>query len=331
MPPLLDEAGVAAHVVARGLAGAGEAMTVEPLSGGFINNVFRVTVGDRAYAVKQGLLESSRTVLRADIGRMAMEAAAMEAIRRSVGDDCPIPTLIDHDSAGHVTVMTAAPRTAVLYQDELMAGRCHPAAAFRIGAFAGRLHVSTAHDHGLAERFAGNPGFLLRDQSIRSVRNHCPDLGDDIDAILAADRVHASALVDYDITPKNVLVHGDAVTKLDFECCQYGDPAFDVGVALAHYPVVAYARPELRAALLDEARAWYAGYAAQLAAPPDAEFVLRTRDYLAAMLLARSNGDLIFDFLQPHRAEVESAARRVLAAPLDGMDALLELSFIRGG
>ncbi len=318
-------------MVARGLARAGEPIAVEPLSGGFINNVFRVTAGGREYAVKQGLLESSRTVLRADIGRVAMEAAAMEAIRRSVGPDCPIPTLIDHDPAAHVTVMTAASRSAVLYQDELMAGRCHPGAAFRIGAFAGRLHASTAHDRALAERFAGNPGFLLRDQSIRSVRNHCPDLGDAIDAILAADRLHASALVDYDITPKNVLVHGDAVTKLDFECCQYGDPAFDVGIALAHYPVVGFARPQLRAALLGEARAWYAGYAAHLGTSPGAGFVTRTRDYLAAMLLARSNGDLIFDFLQPHRAEVESVARRMLVAPLDGMHALLELSFIRGG
>jgi Ser/Thr protein kinase RdoA (MazF antagonist) len=328
-PPLLDEAGIGAHLVSRGIVGEGEALAVEPLSGGFTNNVFRVTVGEREYAVKQGLLESPRTVLRAGIGRTAMEAAAMEAIRRAVGAGCPIPTLVDHDPTGHVIVMTAAPRTAALYEDELMAGRCHPAAAFRIGAFAARLHASTAHDRSLADRFGGNPGFLLRDQSIRSVRTHRPDLGDAVDAILAADRIHASALVDYDITPKNVLVHGDAVTKLDFECCRYGDPAFDVGIALAHYPVVGFARPEMRAGLLDEARAWYAGYASHLGAPAGAEFVLRTRDYLAAMLLARSNGDLILDVLQPHRAEVESLARRVLATPLDGIDALLELIFTR--
>ena len=323
MPPL-DAGTVGAYLATCGVVAGTCPIEVEPLSGGFINSVFRVTADGHEYVVKQALAESSRTVLRADIRRSEMEARAMAAIRRSVGPDCPIPEVLVHDPAAHVTVMTAAPRSAVLYQDELMAGRCHPAAAHGVGAYAARLHESTTGDRSVARRFAVNPGFALRDQTIRSVAATLPDLRDIIDTILDRDRAHASALVDYDITPKNILVHGDAVTKLDFECAKWGDPAFDVGLALAHLLLVAFSRPELTAGLVDEARAWYAGYTDHRAAVPDPGFVLRAKDYLAATMLARSNGDLIFDFLEPHRAVVAAAARTLLDEPHDRVEAVLE-------
>jgi len=322
--PPLDASTVGAYLITRGVVTGAGRVDVEPLSGGFINSVFRVTADGREYVVKQALAESSRTILRADIRRSEMEARAMSAIRRSVGPDCPIPQMLVHDSAAHVTVMTAAPRSAVLYQDELMAGRCHPAAARGVGAYAARLHESTTGDRSLARRFATNPGFALRDQTIRSVAATLPDLRDIIDTILDRDRAHACALVDYDITPKNILVHGEAVTKLDFECAKWGDPAFDVGLALAHFLLVAFSRPELTAALVDEARAWYTGYTDHRAAAPDRGFVLRAKDYLAATMLARSNGDLIFDFLEPHRAVVAAAARCLLDEPHDRIESVLE-------
>jgi len=324
--PPLDATTVGAYLASCGVVAGARPVEVEPLSGGFINSVFRVTADGREYVVKQALAESSRTILRADIRRSEMEARAMAAIRRCVGTDCPIPEVLVHDPAAHVTVMTAAPRSAVLYQDELMAGRCHPAAARGIGAYAARLHESTGGDRSLARRFATNPGFALRDQTIRSVATACPDLRDVLDTILDRDRAQASALVDYDITPKNILVHGDAVTKLDFECAKWGDPAFDVGLALAHFLLVAFSRPELTAALVDEARAWYAGYTDHRAAAPDPGFVLRAKDYLAATMLARSNGDLIFDFLEPHRAVVAAAAGALLDEPHDRIEAVLERS-----
>jgi len=322
--PPLDVSTVGAYLASRCVVSDAGPVEVQPLSGGFINSVFRVTADGREYVVKQALAESSRTVLRAGIRRSEMEARAMVAIRRSLGPDCPIPEMLVHDTVAHVTVMSAAPRAAVLYQDELMAGRCHPAAARRVGAYAARLHERTGGDRSLARRFATNPGFALRDQTIRSVAGACPDLRDVLDTILDRDRAHASALVDYDITPKNILVHGDAVTKLDFECAKWGDPAFDVGLALAHFLLVAFSRPEATAVLVDEARAWYAGYTTHRAAAPDRGFVLRAKDYLAAMMLARSNGDLVFDFLDPHRAVVAVVARTLLDEPHDHMETVLE-------
>jgi 5-methylthioribose kinase len=321
--PPLDVSTVGAYLFFCGLVADPGRLEVEPLSGGFINNVFRVTADGHEYVVKQALAESTRTVLRADIRRSEMEAAAMVEIRRFVGSDCPIPEVLVHDPDAHVTVMTAAPRTAVLYQDELIAGRCHPAAAHAVGAYAARLHETTGGDESLARRFATNPGFALRDQTIRSVGDTLPDLRDNLDTILDRDWAHASALVDYDITPKNILVHGDAVTKLDFECAKWGDPAFDVGLALAHFLLVAFSRPDLGAALVDEARAWYAGYTAHREAAPDPGFVVRAKDYLAAMMLARSNGDLIFDFLEPHRAVVAAVARTLLDEHHERMEQVL--------
>lgn len=323
-PQLLDETSVAAYLRVRGIVAEGEAAVVEPLSGGFINNVFRVTAGGREYALKQALTESRRTVLHADIRRSIMEAQAMKVIKSSVGPDCPIPDVLYYDPANYVTVMTAAPRTAVLYQDELMAGRCHAAAAYQIGVYAGRLHRATTGKRSIARQFATNPGFELRDQSIRSAGTTHPDLQDALDTILTRDRQHATALVDYDITPKNVLIHDNNVTKLDFECVKYGDPAFDVGVALAHFLLVVFCAPRLRESLVGAARSLYLGYTEQLGAPPGPAFVRRVKDYIAAMMLGRSDGDLILDFLRPHRAAVNLVARRLLTTRLDDMEEVLQ-------
>ncbi|MFC5212206.1 phosphotransferase family protein [Pseudonocardia sulfidoxydans] len=95
-----------------------------------------------------------------------------------------------------------------------------------------------------------HPGFALRETSIRSILARNPDSRDIVDRAFWLNRCAASVLVDSDLTPKNVLVHGSEITKLDFECAQWGPPALDVGVVLAHYMLHAVANPAQSGPLL---------------------------------------------------------------------------------
>lgn len=310
----LETAGVRPYLVEQGVLGPSDEAVVEPLSGGFVNRVFRVTAGDRSFVVKQGLAESERTLLRADVRRALMEAAAMQAIGELLGDDAPIPALLHHDPGNFVTVMTAAPRDAVLHEPELLAGRFHRRVPSLVGAYAARLHAVTRDNAEIRTRFADNPGFALRDQSIRSASRRNPDLTEHLASLLARNRAEASALVDADITPKNVLVHGDAITKLDFECTRWGDPALDVGIVVAHYVLIAFARPAWRDAVMGEAEGFLAAYE-QTAEPLPAAVLQRSCEYAAAMMLGRVDGDLVLEYAAPHRDPVNRLARRLLAAP----------------
>jgi aminoglycoside phosphotransferase (APT) family kinase protein len=325
----LDEANIAGYLEGRGLVAAGEAVAVRRLSGGYVNNVFRAETGGRALILKQSLPAAQRTVLTAGIGRALFEVAAMKAIRECLGPRAPIPTIVDDDPANYVAVMTPAPDSAVLYDSELLDGRLHPGTGRRLGTYAGHLHARTEGRADVAAAFADNPGFALRDQTIRSVAAAHPDLAAVIDDALRRNRTEARVLVDADITPKNVLVHAGGITKLDFECTQWGHPALDVGIVVAHYVLLGFARPVLRHPLLGEARECYDAYTALRPEARSPAFAADVALYAALMMLGRADGALVFDYLIPHRPRLRVLAADLCAAPA-GIDEILTLAAGRG-
>ncbi len=309
----LDERNIVGYLLGRGLLEHSGDAVVRTLSGGYVNNVFRVEGGGRVYIVKQSFEAARRTVLQADIRRALMEVAAMKAIKRLLGSLAPIPTILDDDPENYVSVMTPAPDDAVLYDTELLAGRFHPGTGRRLGDYVGHLHAITLESPEIARDFGFNPGFALREQSVRSAASANPDLAPLIETALRRNRDEARVLVDADITPKNVLVHDGGITKLDFECAQWGHPAFDVGIILAHFVLLGFARPHWRVALLTEARACYEAYASVRDEARSAEFVSHVAEYAGVMMLGRADGDLVFDYLVPYRPPL-----RVLVGELAG-------------
>ena len=321
----LNEQNLAEYLLGRGLLDDGNRATVRTLSGGYINNVFRVESAGRVLIVKQSFAAAQRTILRADIRRGLVEVAVMKAIKSLLGADAPIPTILDDDPDNYVSIMSPAPDNAVLYDTELLAGRFHAGTGRRLGTYAARLHEATGAAPEIARDFRDNPGFALRDQSIRSAAAANPDLALLMETMLRRNSEEARVLVDADITPKNVLVHDGGITKLDFECAQWGHPAFDVGIVLAHFVLLGFARPESRAALLSEGRGCYEGYAAIREEARSPEFVSDVARYAAVMMAGRADGDLVFDYLVPYRPALRALVAR-LAVDVTSIDQLLALA-----
>jgi hypothetical protein len=311
----LDEHSIGRYLCQRGLLDDPAPM-VRRLSGGYVNNVFRVEGGGRVLIVKQTLAAARRTVLEAPIGRGLAEVSVMKAITRLLGEASPIPRIVDDDPDRYVSVMTPAPDDAVLYDTELLEGRFHPGTGSRLGTYAAHLHRATLGSEEIARDFGANPGFALRDQSIRSAGPPNPDLAPLVDGALARNRDEACALVDFDITPKNVLVHHAGITKLDFECAQWGDPAFDVGIVVAHFILLGFARPWWRTRLLTEARGCCEAYAAVRPEGASAGFVNKVFEYAGVMMLGRADGDLVFDYLVPHRPALRALVGELAAGPI---------------
>lgn len=306
----LGEGNIVEYLVGRSLLGPTNDTVVRKLSGGYVNNVFRVEGGGRIYIVKQSLEAARHTILQADVRRALMEVAAMKAIKKLLGSLAPIPTILDDDPENYVSVMTPAPDDAQLYETELLAGRLHPGTGGLIGAYAAHLHMATLDSGETAEAFGLNPGFALRDQSIRSAAPANPGLAPLIETVLRRNQENARVLVDADITPKNVLVHNNGITKLDFECAQWGDPALDVGIILAHFVLLGFARPQWHRRLLAEARACFDVYSSIFDEARSAEFVSNVSEYAGVMMLGRADGDLVFDYLVPHRPRLRSLVSR---------------------
>jgi aminoglycoside phosphotransferase (APT) family kinase protein len=321
----LDEHNLAEYLRGRGVVDRSGDAVVRTLSGGYINNVFRVESAGHVYIVKQSFPAAQRTILRADIRRGLMEVAVMKAIKSLLGADAPIPTILDDDPDNYVSIMTPAPDEALLYDTELLAGRFHEGTGRRLGVYAARLHEATAGAPDIARDFRHNPGFALRDQSIRSAAGANPDLAPLIETMLRRNADEGRVLVDADITPKNVLVHDDGITKLDFECAQWGHPAFDVGIILAHFVLLGFARPASTAGLLTEGRGCYEGYASIREEARSAEFLSDVARYAGVMMLGRADGDLVFDYLVAHRLALRTLVAE-LATDVTSIDQLLGLA-----
>ncbi|MPZ70186.1 MAG: phosphotransferase [Actinobacteria bacterium] len=310
----LTEEDIIGYLTDNGVLDPYEQIEVIRCSGGYVNVVFRVNRrAGNDLVVKQSFEKSQRTVLRADIGRAAYEVYTMRTLKQFVGLDCPTPWVIHHDPREHLVVMAAAPRHAVLYDDELLAGRVMPGIGRQLGTYVGRLHEKTKGIDKLATLFRHNPGFALREQSIRSVVKRHPDLTPAVEAALRRNVGNAHALVDADTTPKNVLLHDGTITKLDFECAQWGDPALDLGIVIAHYALHAIAGPAAAQQVLAEAAACYEAYQAIFSMAASQEYMQAVARYAALMMLGRSDGDLVFEYLVPYRRQINKAARAMLA------------------
>jgi 5-methylthioribose kinase len=134
------------------------------------------------------------------------------------------------------------------------------AAARRIGRFLGTLHAGTRGE-ALAERFRNDEmrrlhgdhvfalpyrpnDFPLAPAVARRARAIWSDaaLVSRIDASYERYLSTAAALVHADVQPTNLLLLGERVVLLDAEIAHVGDPAFDVGVFVAHLWLAAAAR-----------------------------------------------------------------------------------------
>ena len=323
----LSEDNILRYLQDRGLVDPGADVVVQRLSGGYVNNVFRADSGGRAWVLKQSLEAAQRTVLSADIGRALVEVAAMKVIAALLGPLAPIPTIVDHDPWNYVAIMTPAPTSARLYDSELLDGRFHPGTGARLGTYAAHLHTRTEGRRDLATAFADNPGFALRDQSIRSATPANPDLAPLIEDALRRNHDEARVLVDADITPKNVLVHAGGLTKLDFECTQWGHPALDIGIITAHFILLCFARPQWRAPLLAEAQQCYEAYSTLRPEARSPAFAADTALFAAVMMLGRADGALVFDYLVPHRPRLRDLAAVLCTEVKSPVDLFTEAAF----
>jgi 5-methylthioribose kinase len=274
----LDDASLADYLRARGIAAASDEIVVEPAGDGNINWVRRARAVGRtaSWIVKQARPALERfPEYRASTERIVFEVRWFAIARpldvagvcpRIVSFDEPRRTLVledlgDAERLDHALARGADVRAALLAVVELLAA----------------VHGAT-RDPALARRFQNGDMQRLHGEHIF----HLPFATNDFPlepALRArAERVWRDAeLVTIAITayrrygePRGALLHGDvqagnilvladgAAKLLDAEIAHVGDPAFDVGLLLAHVLLPGLARDELAAASELAAATWAA-------------------------------------------------------------------------
>lgn len=285
------------YLIDAGRLPAGAKAGVAPLAWGVSNVVLRVDPESASPLV----LKQSRPQLRTKIEWLSRcERIYREAdVLRALSSRLPagtVPAVRFEDRPNYILGLEAIRPDHVVWKQTLLEGTLDLAVAARLGELLATIHTSTAgrpdvlpeaDDWSLFDELRIDPfyRFLGRTQ---------PELAPAIDRLLADMAAHRQCLVHADFSPKNVLVHPDGVTLVDFETGHWGDPAFDLGLFLAHLLLKSLRFPRNAATWQTLIETFYERYHA-IAGDVDTD--QRSVVHLAACLRARIDGKSPVDYL----------------------------------
>jgi len=289
---------LAAPLARMGLIPPGGAFTAQRLSGGVSCDVWKVERPGKPALVVKRALEKLRVAAdwRAPPERWKTEVAWL----RLAGaiDPATAPQILGEDEAARMFAM-AFLADCPLWKAELAAGRIDVAFAATTGRKLAAIHAATAGRADIAKQFDhGAQFFALRPEPylLFTAARH-PDVGAKIRKMSESIMSARIALMQGDISPKNILVGPGGPVFLDAETACYGDPVFDLAFCINHLLLKCVWHPEHRAQYVESFRALVGAYLAGVNWEDPAALEKRAARLLGALLLARIDGKSPVEYL----------------------------------
>jgi len=295
----------------------GQSIAVEPLSGGISCDVLRVRVADGPEMVVKRALPKLRVAAdwRAPAERAGTEVDWFNLVAGI--DPRLVPEILGEDRAHHTFAMEyLPPETHPLWKTELAAGRVDIAFATRVGTSVARIHAATAGREDVMHDFEHDTQFhalRLEPYLLFTAKKHA-DVAPRIRSLAGNVAKARIALMQGDISPKNILVGPDGPVFLDAETACYGDPAFDLAFCLNHLLLKGVWHPKYRKAYREAFTALADAYLENVTWEEPDDIEARAAALIPALLLARIDGKSPVEYLtdEKDKASVRDAAKAML-------------------
>lgn len=296
----------------RGHAGANEVPFITVLRGGVSNRTVLVERGGGSSFVLKQALPKLRVQVNweCDPRRAHREALALRVLERFAPAGAITPLLFE-DEPHHLLAMAAVPQPHENWKTLLLGGRVDLGHVRQFGELLGCVHRESArHLADLPDDLRDRSFFeaLRIEPYYAFTATGNPVAAPFYSALIAETHAQQMALVHGDFSPKNILVHRDRLVLLDHEVAHVGDPAFDVGFALAHLLSKALHLPAQREALLGAAGVFWKTWR-QAAGEVAATVGVRSRAtrHTLGCLLARVDGRSPLEYLAPAERDLQRA------------------------
>ena len=307
-----------------GLARDAGEIRLMPLVGGVSCDVYRADLGGRTVVVKRAL---PKLRVEADWRAPPKRSEAEVAWIRLVADIDPkfVPKLVGEDHATHAFAMEyLPPEQYPLWKAQLARGEVDSAFAASVGAALVRIHAATAGCADIAVRFDNGAQFraLRIEPYLLYTAERNPDVAPTIRDIANGVESSRIALMQGDISPKNILHGPHGPVFLDAETACYGDPAFDLAFCLNHLLLKGAWHPQFASALCEAFIALKNAYLNGASWENADALDRRTAGLLAALLLARIDGKSPVEYLTDARTKefVRTQAKAFLNSPALTLD-----------
>jgi len=218
-----------------------------------------------------------------------------------------------------------------LWKSQLATGTVDIGFAAQVGSALARIHSTTAGDRDVAAAFANDAQFhaLRLEPYLLFTADRHPDLGPVIRETASAIGRSRIALMQGDISPKNILHGPDGPVFLDAETACYGDPAFDLAFCLNHFLLKAVWHPQWRELYAQSFEAMRQAYLAGANWEAIPGIDRRAARLLPMLFLARVDGKSPVEYLTDakDKAFVRRRARELIESPVASLDALAQRYF----
>lgn len=209
------------------------------LSGGVSCSVWKTTVGDQRWVVKQALgkLDVEEDWF-ADVQRIEREQQAMRFLE-PIMPEGSVPKILHSDASNHLYFMSCAPDEAVPWKEKLMEGEFHAGAARYAGMLLREMHENSRLLATKEQQEAFSDMTFFRELRVEPFHQHLlikfPELSTEMEALICDLTEYRSCLVHGDFSPKNMLVDPmQQIILLDYEVAHWGNPVFDLAFMLTH-------------------------------------------------------------------------------------------------
>ncbi len=311
-----------------GLGGASDDYALTPLAGGVSCDVFLADLPERRVVVKRALPKLRVSVdWRAPPKRIQAEVAW---IRLVAGLNAAwVPDILGEDHARHVFAMAyLPPERYPLWKAQLAEGRVDANFAASVGAALAHIHAATAGRSDIAAAFDNRTQFraLRIEPYLLYTAEKNPDVASTIREIANGVEASSIALMQGDISPKNILRGPKGPVFLDAETACYGDPAFDLAFCLNHLLLKGAWHPQFAAALSGAFVALKDAYLSGMSWEEPVAMDRRSARLLAALLLARIDGKSPVEYLTDEHTKqfVRAQAKSFLNSPALTLDDIVK-------
>jgi 5-methylthioribose kinase len=273
--------------------------------------------GGEAWVVKQALAKLRVAVdWFSSPARIEREALGLRWLATLAPPDTTTP-LIFEDRDTYILAMAAVPQPHDNWKSLLLARALDPDHVAQFGRLLGTIHRNAAANPEIAAIFDDRSFYdsLRLEPYYRYTAGQVPAAAPFITALLDETWATRLTLVHGDYSPKNILVRDGRLILLDHEVIHWGDPAFDLGFALAHLLSKARHLPQHRQQFADATVPLMTGYAMETrdtAFLPELEWFMI--QHTLGCMLARAAGRSQLEYL----SDEEKASQRDLVLRLIG-------------
>jgi acetolactate synthase I/II/III large subunit len=294
------------------ISSAEDIVSFESFDDGLINYVFGVRTKDKDLVIKHSKNKArGKPSVKINPKRLESEFDAINLFRRLSSQD-HLPKTHYFDDKRMLLVMEMVSDTYSSLDADLKKGIVNVGVARTMGGALAKMH-NDSHDKVNLSQSYDNIDMIkqLKMPFIYEGTTSDPDELKELSKLKSQLLINRSCLVHGDFKPNNIFVKGDDFKMIDFEQAHYGDNILDFVWLPAAYIVLSCLHPEKQEDYFVAVREYWKAYTDEIELPFDEELAMR---HVGAIILARVDGVIKYDYLQPRRisSTLRASAKRLL-------------------